>query len=337
MLSQNPATVSPSPQTDGGKSKLVPPEEPNIYNENETYTVDSSRYKELLKKNLGNLVFRRVHDVTHGEHLGSWYYTHQNRTPISNDEEFSSEEYDKNIVHEYKSFTFTTTRTALRPNDPLDGKWISGHSGSFVELDIYRWVLVRKRTTVPPRPKDLVCGILDKTKNKPTFYKWFICSEQFYRMWTIIMCGTVDFKVNDKEDLKRKLMTGNRLCGASYKKFLLRCKTSGITPTEEDLSKRFQVLRTERISIEWIHVYAAVVLMVYYQELPNVNNIPKNLDRYPPKNVESWDLPGNWLMSTFYFVRIGKKTTVTKLERKVYVRRERSLEVKNYNEEFPEL
>lgn len=322
---------------------LVPPEETKIFDDNETYRVDASQYKEFMKEKLKSLIFRRVKTVEKQNYVRSEYVTHNDTTVFIDDgsQTFTEEEYEKNIREIYDSFSFSTTTSNLRRNDEFKGVSIIGFSKNYAEIDIFSWEFKRKVQNVPPKNGDLVCGIIDTTKKRPEYFCWFICSEQFYRMWTILMYGTTDFQFKNEEEKKKKLMSGNRLCCASYKKFLLRCAASDIIPTEEEKKSRFQICRTEQVSSRCVHFYAVIVLMLYYGEFPNQNNIPKNLDLYPPKNMDFWDLPRDWLKSTIPKTRITQKIKIEPIQRKVKTTKICTREIiqdrVKYEQEFPVL
>lgn len=327
---------------------LIPPDPvPKMYEDDESTRVDGSQYLLFFKSKLQNLIFRRVARVftQREDYLGIIYYAHDGIREIENYETLSTQEYEQNIEYHYSKFSFSTTRSRLRDNDDYMGE-ITGSSHEFAYLNTDSWNFEYTRTTVPPRQGDLICGIIDtRTTNKARYFSWFICSEQFYRTWTILMYGTsnlkyIEFKFSDNYDLKKKLFSGNRLCTSNYKKFLIRCKNTGIEPTEEERTKRFYRLRTEPMSQEYIHFYAALVLMLYYNEAPNINNIPKNLDLYPSGNLAHWDLPNGWLLTlTATFVRLSnERVKVTKLERKTRQKRTTTpLECTFTTNDFPPL
>jgi hypothetical protein len=328
---------------------LVPPE---AIPTNTSTQVDGSRYLAYFREQTKNFIFRRVSRVYTKEenYLGTLYCTHDgifNAEDVLKGRNPTKFEFEHNIEHHYKEFSFSTTGMQLRDNDIYSGP-ISGSSHNFSYINLETWHLEFALTPAPPRIGDLICGLIDtNSSTKLQYFRWFVCSEQLYRTWSILHYGTSNFKIlefrfSDRYDLKKKLFSGNRLCTANYKKFIMRCELSGIKPSEEEKTKRFYRLRTEPVSVQYIHFYAALVLLLHYNERPNSNNVPKNLDVQLPENITEWDLPEGWIGNLYLTRKITLKletVEVTKLERTERPnRRDRKLEEKLDDENsFPPL
>jgi len=261
-------------------------------------------------RNTANLIFRRVHRVmvkpedlleTIVEKIvdGKSVVTrHKAGEPKP---EFTAQEWLQNVEVRYSKFFFFTSATPLRGNDKIYNMALYGASNNYRELDFtdgcnFLFSPVSGSGVVPPRVGDLVCGLVMRGQN-PSYKSWFTCSEQFFRTWTSIMyeeheslsrkCG------DDEAQIRRYLMSGNRLCTNGFRKWTLGCQQSVVESDSEELSKRFYRLHTENVSREWVHVYAALVLMMRYRELPDSRNVPNNLDSSP--KMTRWDLPEGWV------------------------------------------
>jgi hypothetical protein len=218
---------------------------------------------------------------------------------------FSDQEYLQNVEEHYSKFYFFTTTTSLRDNDPHGNIGIYGASNNYAELDFLDKVtfrfLPRTGTQIVPREGDLVCGLANRPapgRANPAFKVWFICSEQFFHAWTAVMYenhNALTKSFDDESQIRRHLMSGNRLCTNGFRKWVLGCQQSMVESDDAELSKRFYKMRTETAARERVHVYAALVMMLRYKELPGQSNIPNNLDKSP--KMTRWDLPDGWVES----------------------------------------
>lgn len=145
-------------------------------------------------------------------------------------------------------------------------------------------------TVIPQtrKPADMLCI------HQPTG-KWFIASHQFYHLHQVLVKGRLNGREGLEGDaLKRKLMSGNTLCTNTYRKWSLAVKANGGlkedgTPvTMEDRLSRLYAHRTEEHSINSVHLYAMLALIVLYNEDPTENNYPRNLSGLA---VDAWDIP----------------------------------------------
>ncbi len=286
--------------------------------------------RNVITTNLKHLVFRRVKQVcVKRENLiETVYTTYDNGKKISmiykpgKEPQFTPAEYEHNVEERYSAFYFFTTGAAIRDNDRRGGVELFGASNKYSQLDLDKVMSFRfsylkedRRQQVPPRINDLICGLVedDKFKGKkqhggknPSFKFWFTCSDQFLHAWTAIMYGehetleklvTSDRVVDHEAEIRRKLMKGNKLCTNSFLKWQHANEDNGVVPHSDELKLRFYVLRTEQCAIDYVHVYAALVLIVRYRELPNESNVPTNIDGPAEKHLpmKKWDLPNGWL------------------------------------------
>jgi len=278
-----------------------------------------SKLRDTILKNTSYLVFRRVGKVmAKPEDLVDTRWEIPRETKVYHKGEvlppFTEQETLQFVQERYSTFYFFTTTTALRSNDKWGDIAIYGASNCYSELDVYGASFLfppRSQSQIPPRPSvrgangkvmrqgDLICGLVSKPapgRQNPRFTRWFICSEQFFHAWTAIVHPenqSLGKFSADEDDVRRYLMSGNRLATNGYRKWLLSCQQSNVSSDDDELRKRFYLLRTERVSKEWVHVYAALVLILRYKELPGDHNVPNNLDNGP--KMTTWDLPSGWL------------------------------------------
>jgi hypothetical protein len=123
-------------------------------------------------------------------------------------------------------------------------------------------------------------------KIKPKADAWCIVSEQFLRAWTLIRYDwhesfdkyiAINTPISEREKaLREKLFIGNKLMTNSWLKHHLSLAANGKTMDTEESRKRYYYLRTEYVSKKWVDVYAALVLIARYGELPCPVNVPNN-------------------------------------------------------------
>jgi len=260
-------------------------------------------YYNLVESELYNLVFRRVRYVQSKPQdlLDILYFSSDEKgqesvkslknVDISN---LTDAEIEQNVQYKYKFFKGVTSVSARRENDQFDGQSIEFISNNYgaPNLALGCANLIKVKYTTPPNPNDLIAGLVVKKGNKLFYRKWFICSEQFFRAWTLLFYDDhpsyekyfrSPYSFVNEEKLKLKVMSKNHLCTASFKKWL---KESPVL-TSWEIKQRFWKVRTEPDSIHYIHIYAALVLMVRFGELPRPQNVPT----YKGKIQQTWDLP----------------------------------------------
>src|SRR5579862_2483818 len=136
--------------------------------------------------------------------------------------------------------------------------------------------------------------------------KWFVASEQFLRAWTAVMYDNHEtfykwFPANTEEInpaiLREKFLSGGRLMTNSFRKHYLSCIDNKKEITQSDVKQKFWYLRTEYASCQYVDIYAAIVLLAKYGELPCILNVPNNKDS--ENRRLSWDLPFNFISNLF--------------------------------------
>lgn len=276
--------------------------------------------REAFLSGIGDLVFRRVGRLYQNapKVLRVTKITDAGQFDIrdvseSNAHTLTPEEYDQNVSDQCSSYFFFTRTTPLRENDSYPGTVIKGSRGTKCYLlpgPIFALESARREKDIMPRIDDLVCGFVHNTDKGLAFTKWMICSEQFFRAWTAIKYPdheSLSKKVGDDDQkIRRYLMSGNRLCTNSYFKWRLGMADQELVPTIEEQRTRMYVLRTEPTSRDYVHVYAALVLLIRYGELPDDTNVPNNLNDDP--KIKKWNLPQGWLEGMVaYFGIDGEK------------------------------
>ena len=277
--------------------------------------------RDMFVQNFGKLVFRRVASVTSVnapciyrkkgyDHQGVFFTMDVSE---SNVHTLTPAEIKQNVAEHSSNYRFTTYKTVLRSSDTYQNIIIRGlrrTKGNISDGLQMTSVLPEDVKNVMPRIDDLVAGFVEKTVSPVdgqviyVYSRWFICSEQFFHMWTAIMepeseslfpmPKTPPSEEDREKIIRRHLMSGNRLCTNSFLKYQLGCQQSGMSFPLEEMVKRYYHLRTESPSIKYVHLYAAAVLMVRYGETPSDKNVPNNLDRFSPK-LKEWSLPERWL------------------------------------------
>ena len=256
-----------------------------------------------LRHRLQRLVFRRVRSiVVPDEAIGStvttFWHTPAEQTEFKETEldRLTEEQWQKNVEQRHTQFYGFTTRSILRDNDSWDKSIFFEKKGFSDFLDPVTLTLdgIESDLTVSPKPGDLLCGEV----SNGAYSKWFICSEQFYRAWTLIMYHThSSFRNAEKKKCGTRSfwMSGNRLMTRNYEKWLLAGKDNGVEPSRKEKQDRYWHQRTESISRLWIHVYCAIVLLARYRELPSADNVPRVKGGATKTSTPVWDLPDGFV------------------------------------------
>lgn len=259
--------------------------------------------RNAFEENLGNLVFRRIREVVP-------------ETPIYEAREYHfnlEENKEKYIVHrenfptehqilhknwELKCWNYTgETETRPLRKDKVRSS-IRFYSEDYAEIDIVGNCTFTfnkpYNKKVMPLVGDIICGTVDTTLEHPTFINWFNCSDQFLRAWTLIMHDTHRSYNNKPESqLKKFVFSGNRLCANTFLKWQMAHRDNGVDLPKEEVFERHYHLRTEFTSKKWVHVYAALVSIIRYGELPCEFNVPTNSNNVP--KMTHWNIPGKFI------------------------------------------
>jgi hypothetical protein len=294
-----------------------------------------SSFKTKLRNALRGLVFRRTKSVNVGTLIGTYYVEPQVTHPwesrqLISEEKFyglTPEEREKRTQSEYESYSGYTNANILRNNDEFRGMEIEFTSETNAQFNLEKLSFDEDSASqIPPQAPtyhgdgkvlsvgDLICGWVDPGKKgkNPEYVQWFICSEQFFRAWTLIMYDNHETfsKIYGRPDqMRKRMISGNRLnTNSSYLKWLLGCIHSGVPVSNEELSQHFYVQRTEYISKFTVHTYTSLALWVRYGELPREDNVPNNADS--SHKMKEWSLfPG--LLENLIFHLTQKRVNLT--------------------------
>lgn len=160
----------------------------------------ATKVTNAFRKEFGSLVFRRVRnvsvnddnliDVTHHVFKGEGpHFPSENGTIVYRNffpQGISASEYDQHLCARYKYFQFVTSPSSLRSNDSYKGRLIQANSRAYAEPNVVSFALDRAPRDVPPRVKDLVAGHVVCREGKLEYVKWFVCSEMFFHLWSLL-------------------------------------------------------------------------------------------------------------------------------------------------------
>jgi len=237
---------------------------------------------------------------------------------LSSLEDISPDIVKKNIEIRYSKFSgFTSPKPIRDENEEYSDKEIYIHSNNYCQVDLtfdftFKFNKARQLCSpVTPQHGDLIfIFISNKIPNKivskpgkkslkPKADFWCIVSEQFLHAWTLIQYDwhesfdkliAMNTPAEKKEaSLREKIFSGNRLMTNSWLKYKLAIEDSGEKLTTEESKKRYWHLRTEFASRKWVDIYAAIVLVCRYGELPCPVNVPNSKSVSPIRL--SWNLP----------------------------------------------
>jgi len=192
------------------------------------------------------------------------------------------------------AFRGRTSTVALRENDQAPGEALYFRETGTALLDPFSFELKPNPSSVVPAAGDLVCGVVGTSRSgRRLLSRWFICSEQFLRCWTLCMYPDHPSFELIKAKKKNPLaywMSGNRLMTNSFLKWILSETNGGRSIHSAEARRRYFHSRTEPASILWVHVYCALVLVVRYCEPPSLENAPRIGGA-----AQAWNLPVRWL------------------------------------------
>jgi len=257
-----------------------------------------------IRDKLKAFIFRRASKVSCSQLYQIRYYTNPNTyTKISNISSITTQEFDQNIEFRYRNYYGWSSKVSLRENDSFPEVFIYFSKNNFGNFDPILLQIEPDSTNgrdIAPREGDLICGIVKPDSNGKLHYsQWFICSEQFYRAWTLLMYDShSSFKKAEQKRCGAKAywMSGNRLMTNNYLKWVLGLEKKGVLPSNEEQRKRYWHQRCEKSARTWIHIYCALVLIGKYNELPSESNVPvvRGDDTHP---YPSWHLPPQFVQS----------------------------------------
>jgi hypothetical protein len=265
----------------------------------------------------GTFVFRRVKTVNFPQNSNQIYskYTLPDEEPeIVSRASISREELDKSVRITCSSFRGLTDNRSMREEpSSLYGKCISYSDDTYHKFDVagLTFELIKSEPIVPISG-DLLCAFFSAssfshTMRAPVADAWFIASDQHLRALTAIMHDRHDSLASiiakntpyEQYDvkLKEKLFCGNRLMTNSWLKSKLAHEQNDATFTREQSIKMYYHLRTDNASKYWVDVWAALVLIGRYGELPSDDNVPNTKGGECQR--DKWHLPEGFVDKLF--------------------------------------
>ena len=254
-----------------------------------------------VKNKFKNLIFRLINHVrSYGSQRFLESFPHR-RIPYRGG--LHSKEWNQYGVELSEDFHGCTSPFSLRETDKYKNKQMPFSKQGYAVLDPITLEMIPAKLLATPRVGDLICGIVDAETGEPFFDKWFVCSEQFYRCYTLILFKNhVSFKnAYKRQSPDEYWMSGNRLMTNSYLKWLLSLDEHKLPIPPEENKQRCWALRSEPMSVNWVHIYCAMVKLVRYKEFPSASDVPMNKSGL---TYSQWHLPENW---TNNFVKFHSK------------------------------
>lgn len=278
------------------------------------------KVKELFKRRLGGVVFRRVHSITTKARAVHTVHSPTGKTVISDAKasEMEWETFFRTTFTEIKGpYSFVTAKGSSYPaRDVYQGEEIWASSKDRCEVDPVTLRFVKAKGHSPrisqrmapeaDDPMSLVVGLVARQGGRLVYTHWAIAS--FQMIWAVLLGLYPDEEVPFRQDEYKSPETsriywtsGNRGCSNEFRRILYSEKHSGTPLSEEDAHKHFKISVTGADT--YCHVWAMWILMVRYGEMPSQGNIPSVVPPpmpkdpearkrfYAPKPMKFWDLP----------------------------------------------
>jgi len=303
--------------------------------------IKANLVKQLTSNEDRYVFFRRVsgyHFTTNDPEVRKY------KTPISYDkismadyEKLSPDDRKKYVNIIYKDFCMKTSPRYIREeNSKISGKVIYLKKYNYAELDVfenYTFDFGKSRgSPCTPMPDDLVFGYISKenyddwvlkSKTNQRYQlradKWFVASDQFLRAWTVLVYENHDIirkivpnKYRDTDEfesmVRKNLFRSNRLMTNTLLKRKLLNNTSILQ--DDEFKKIFVYMRTETASKKWVDIWACLVMIVKYGEIPCYTNkmVHYNNDGTCSElQRQSWSIPSDFVR--MFFVRFAKDIT----------------------------
>jgi len=219
-----------------------------------------------LQHVFGQLTFRRVYTVDVVERFGDariFSYekdvgvnvkkaTHKDLEEIEakyfstekNNQKNEELKYRKKCMQEKGKYHGFTNKRALRKDDNWNDKSIYFNPKGYFELDALNkgtWEWFRPHNDQVyqiPYQGDLICGIVKNGDKGPYFEKWFLCSEQFMKLVTLLLHPDHESIEKARNALARRLKSN---------KFSEWIKSDeGKNATQDEIDNRFHRTRYEQ-------------------------------------------------------------------------------------------
>ena len=167
----------------------------------------------LLKEKWKNFIFREVKTAKSRDQF-SVTYSYLNESGFVRYERFAGlleaqrvvpYELSQNIQIHYKDYFGFTTDQIIRNNDIYSNQEIFFSKKCYSELNLNGEVITGEFTgrrgfkTIPPKSKQYICGLVENGEKGLFYRKWFICSQEFLTLWTMI-CESDHFSLKTKRN-----------------------------------------------------------------------------------------------------------------------------------------
>lgn len=275
-------------------------------------SISVNPFRTTLREKWGNFIFRRVYsakcNICSSVHISGNecdnaqcnLYNHEGTCiqsePYMDRLEANNDVKDRLAEVVCNDFSGSTTRSPLRKNDKHKGILLF-NSDNYYEVDLTDTlscdITLTRKSILLPKKDGLICGLVGDNNE---YTKWFNCSEQFYKLWTIIMCN--DPKICFPKNNHQHQIVNRLKCN----KVKLWAETEGKDKDEHTKSKRAYIIRTELSSgCSYYSLYQLLALKVVYQnemklcmeEFPGEFPLSRNGLEYLAKvwyNIGGWAL-----------------------------------------------
>lgn len=310
----------------------------------------------FLQKRMKDFVFRKIAGINH---RAEFFHQASRYTPCIDGSEhcevigtnpqcfkdITKNDMEKSVELLFTFFDGSTTETKTRNDNIHSTIYFSSNDVCKIDPVTMQLTKLNQTSHVLPRIGDIVCGIVREAgvdragkpivkkvfKHKYKYIKWFICSEQFLRAWTLIMYDkheVLEKYAKSEDSLRKKMFSGNKLTTNSFKKWTmlkniqretitkkrLQINSSNdnqssiidenneklfnaiyeeINNSDAELNSKYFRLRYEDFSIQHIHILCAIILIGRYGVFPSHDNIPLNLNF--TDQLKYWDLPKDYV------------------------------------------
>lgn len=186
----------------------------------------------------------------------------------------------------------------------FDERQVLLNSETFSDLDPVRMEYVPRHFTacrVPlPVEGDIIACLPTQESMKDTSKpliaeKWFVCSFQFFRLHALFTSSVYHplFRKhkNNLFSLREELMRGSQLSTNGYLKRYIATLDNNLPfdHRDEKTASTFKFLRTEIASVDYVHIYPALAMFLFFGLKIDDSNVPKNKDT--DINMKHWHIP----------------------------------------------
>lgn len=280
-----------------------------------------------FKDATSDLIFRRVHnvsckpeDLVDSEIVGVDERGETTKECVRGSPDLPPQQHRDLVTEYYSHYLAWTRKDALRTNDPCDGNAIfftAKDCGFFDSRDLKLNQRIGRKTHAPlphlwraDDPGDIIAGWVERGDKGWKYLRWFICSEAFLNLWTLIMYPShpsfprpprkgKNPKPPSEDELRHAIISSGWLISNPFKQlrdsmidvqFNGGASDHGSIFTPEmivQLQSRVRGLRCEKTAKSNCHTYVALAMMIRWGELPTEGNIPST----DAAKVSAWDLP----------------------------------------------